>query len=84
MAKQTWFDKHPEDAKKFIKEAQALRKTRLNKFASNKKKNWRMLGTIPIDLYYHIHKTDPTVFENKTKARRFFRELDAFRIPEKI
>ena len=84
MTKVSWFDKHPEDAQKFLKDVQELKKTRLNEFASNKKKNWRMLGTIPIDLYYHIQKTDPTVFENKTKARRFFKDLEDFAVPEKI
>jgi len=84
MGKYTWFDKHPEDAKKFMKEANELRKTRLNDFASDKKKNWRLLGTIPIDLYNKIMDIDPSIFKSKYSVRKFFKELDAFRVPKKI
>jgi len=84
MPNQTWFDKHPEDAKKFLKDAEELRKSRLNEFGSDKKKNWRLLGSVPVDMYYNMIKLDPKVFETKAKARKFFNDIPALKIAKKI
>lgn len=75
--------------KRIIDENKEIRKTRLNKFASNEKKNFRMKTRIPPKLYqdlkhYFEKQYNEKIFKDKKEMNRFARKFKVFTIPEKI
>lgn len=70
------------ETKNFGKLLQQTRKNQKNDFASTPKKDWRRLGTIPVELLSYLEKDG--VFDNKRNLHKFFRENPQYRVAKKI
>lgn len=77
-----------EHCKAIVEAIKEQKKTLINEYASNKKKNFRSTVKLPrrlyyiLDKYYKDHGTK--LFENEMEVRQFARKFKQFKVPVKV
>ena len=59
-------------------------KSQINKFGSNKSKNWRFALSIPTRLHTALNKVKPGWWSNKNEVNKFMKRYPLYCIPDKV
>lgn len=66
---------HPTEMELHIREVAAIRKNRLNEFASNKDHSMRWGCSIPAALMFKLELVEPELFANTPRGKRIFNQF---------